>query len=1167
MSDYIHLHNHTHYSLQDGACTVSGLINAAKKFDMKSVAITDHGVLFGAIEFYKKAKKEGIKPIIGMEAYIVKEGTRFEKSKIENNPGRKKTKHYNHLLLLAKNEIGYSNLVKLSTIGFLEGYYYKPRIDLEVLKKYKEGLICTSACPAGIISSHIINGDLDKAKQTAITYKEIFEDDFYLEIQDHSLDIEQPILDYMPKLSKELGIKLVATNDCHYIEKEHSIAHNILLLLSDKNGYDYKQLKYGTDEIYFKSPEQMKTLFKKHKDAIENTLEIDEKINLELDFTHHHFPLFDIPQDSKASNLDEYLTQLAKDGLEKKIKNITKEVKDRFDYEIATIKQMGFASYFLIVQDFINAAKKKKIPVGPGRGSAAGSLVAYALGITNINPLEYGLLFERFLNPSRKSLPDIDVDFADDKRGEIIEYVRNKYGNNCVSQIVTFNTLSSKAVIRDVARVLKIPIPTVNKITKLIPSKFGKVYTIEQALSEVPELKWVKESNDQQIKDLIKYAKVLEGMVRNSSKHAAGVVITPDDVSNYSPLATTSAQSEIVTQFNMKDIESVGLLKMDFLGLRTLTIIKDTLDMVKRNYDVEIDIDNIPMDDELTFSIFKKGQTTGIFQFESPPMREYLKRLKPSSIKDLAAMNALYRPGPMNYIDDFIQRKFKEKEINYLHPMLEPILEETYGIIVYQEQVIEIANKIGGMTLAEADNLRKAMGKKDLIAMQEQKVKFLQGAENNKIDKKIAEKIYDNIYEFANYGFNKSHAIAYSLVAYQTAYLKAHYPAEFLASNLKNEYDKTTKLTKFLEDCRKLKITVLSPDVNRPSVFFDVIDDKIVFGLAAIKNVGIPAVREIISAKEKLNRKFNSIFDFCINVDTRIVNKRALEGLILAGAFDSLHNNRAQLFESVEMILEFANKVKNSKNKLSDSLFGDSEDITIPEPNLPEIKNWNKDVLLSKERTVVGFYISDHPLRRYEKEFETFATIHLGETEKFENENFETEKFESEKTVTACGVITALKTKIDKSNKPMAFFNLDDFTGSCECIVFSKTYDEYKKFIKEDEVIVAMGNLESSGDAIKIHINKILPIQKANEELIESIRLVVNKQKVDINKFIELKNILDDFKGNKPVFIALTNNDSKVDLYSLENYRVRIERDFIKKIEELLGDDSVILKTKSSNLV
>ena len=856
MSDFIHLHNHTHYSLQDGACTVDGLINAAKKHNMKSVAITDHGVMYGAAEFYNKAKKAGIKPILGMEAYIVVDGSRFDRGKVEDANNRKKSKHYNHLILLAKNKQGYDNLSRLSTLGHTEGFYYKPRIDLELLEKYREGLICTTACAGGVVSTHLVNGNYEKAREVAKKFKDIFDDDFYLEIQDHGMDVDKPILEGMPKLSKELGIKLVATNDCHYIEPDHAIAHNILLLLSDKNGADYTQLRYGTDQVYFKSSDEMTKLFKKHKDAIENTLEIDEKIDLKLDFEGHHFPNFPIPKGSKAKNLDEYMELLAKEGLGKKFKKITPEIEERFNFEIKTINEMGFPGYFLVVADFINAAKDRNIPVGPGRGSAAGSIVAYALGITNINPLEYDLLFERFLNPARRSMPDIDVDFADDQRGDVIEYVREKYGADCVSQIITFNRLSSKAVLRDVARVLKIPIPTVNKITKYIPSKFGKVYSIDQALAEVPDLKWVKDSNETDIQNLIKYARVLEGMNRNASKHAAGVVITPDEVSKYVPLANAVSQQDIVTQYTMKDIENAGLLKMDFLGLRTLTIIRDAIDMIKKNHNVEITIDDIPLDDEKTFSIFSKGQTTGVFQFESGPMREYLKQLHPTTLNDLAAMNALYRPGPMEFIDDFIDRKFGRKEVKYSHKILEPILKETYGIIVYQEQVIQLANKVGGMSLADADLLRRAMGKKDLKVMEDQKIVFIDGAIKNGVDKKTANVIFETIFKFANYGFNKSHAVAYSFIAYQTAYLKAYYPAEFLAANLKNEFENTDKVTKFLEDCRKLKIEVLPPDVNNPSLHFEAEDGKIKFGMSAIKNVGVPAVKEIINAKNNLGREF-----------------------------------------------------------------------------------------------------------------------------------------------------------------------------------------------------------------------------------------------------------------------------------------------------------------------
>ncbi|MGE5499446.1 MAG: DNA polymerase III subunit alpha, partial [Syntrophothermus sp.] len=689
MSDFIHLHNHTHYSLQDAACTVEALIKAAKKYNQPAVALTDHGVMYGAAEFYRYAVKEGIKPIIGMEAYIVQDGSRFDRGKSEDSSEKKRSRHYNHLVLLAKNKTGYKNLMKLSTYGHTEGFYYRPRIDFELLKKYSEGLVALSACASGVVSVQLVNNNYEKAREVAIAYKELFGDDFYLEIQDHNMDMEKVILDGMPKLAKETGIKLVGTNDCHYIDKDHAYAHNILLLLGDKTGTaDYRQLRYNTDQVFFKSSDEMVNLFRKYPQAIESTLEINEKIDLKIEFEGYLNPDFPIPENSGAKSLDEYFEIIAREGLQKRFKKITTEIDDRFNYEIDTIKKMGFSGYFLIVQDFINAAKNRGISVGPGRGSAAGSLVAYTLGITNVNPLDYELLFERFLNPARKSMPDIDVDFADDKRGLAIDYVREKYGEASVSQIVTFNRLSSKAVLRDVARVLGIPIPVVNSITKYIPSKFGKVFTIDQALAEVPELKWVNESKDPNIRDLLKYAKVLEGMNRNASKHAAGVVITPGEVSDHVPLATQGTGGDIVTQYNMKELDSAGLLKMDFLGLRTLTIIQDTIDLIKKNHGVLINTDDIPVDDDLTFQLFAKGQTTAVFQFESGPMREYLKKLKPTSIQDLSAMNALYRPGPMEFIDDFIKRKHGLAKAEYLHPVLEPILRETYGIIVYQEQVI-----------------------------------------------------------------------------------------------------------------------------------------------------------------------------------------------------------------------------------------------------------------------------------------------------------------------------------------------------------------------------------------------------------------------------------------------------------------------------------------------
>lgn len=1151
MSDFVHLHNHTHYSLQDAACSVEDLVKAAVKEGMHAVALTDHGVMYGIAEFYKTAKKENIKPIIGMEAYIVIQGSRRDKVKFEDASG-KKGKHYHHLILLAKNKTGYKNLSKLSTLGHTEGFYYKPRIDLELLRQYSEGLICTSACAGGVVAPYLINGDFEKAKSAALTYKEIFGDDFYLEIQDHGLEFDLPVLEGMPKLSKELNIKLVATNDCHYIKQEHAEAHNILLYLSDKTGeVNYKQLRYRTNQFYFKSVEEMKKLFMKYKGAIENTLEITEKVNLEFKEKEYYFPQFPIPEDSPAKSLDEYFELLAKEGLNNKIKNITPEILERFEYEINTIKKMGFAGYFLVTQDFINAAKSRNIPVGPGRGSVAGSLVAYTLGITDINPLPYGLLFERFLNPARKSMPDIDVDFADDQRGEIIEYVRQKYGSNCVSQIITFNRLSSKAVIRDVARVLKIPLSTVNKITKYIPSKFGKVYKIDEAIKEVAELKWLKKPDDPIIEELIKHSKTLEGKIRGAGKHAAGVVITPGDVSDYVPLANAVNQTEIVTQYNMTDIESTGLLKMDFLGLRTLTIIRDTISLIKKNHGVEIDIHEIPLDDEKTFQLFSKGQTTGIFQFESPPMREYLKRLKPTSIADLSAMNALYRPGPMGFIDDFIDRKYGNKKVEYLHSVLEEILNETYGIIVYQEQVIQIANKVAGMSLAEADILRRAMGKKDLNAMKEQKVKFVEGSVKKGIPEKTAGEIFEAIDKFANYGFNKSHSVAYSMVAYQTAYLKAHYTPEFLASNLTNEVNDTTKITAFLDECRKLKIEVLPPDVNNPTVFFDVENGKIRFGMAAIKNVGKNAVEEISRARKDHGKIFKSMFELCIKSDTRIVNKRVLEGLVLAGAFDSINNHRAQLFESIENAIEFSNKIKNSKLNAETSLFGEiAEEVQISEPELPNINRWNSTEQLSRERKIIGFYISDHPLRKYDIEYRSFAKTHLGETG----------NLNGDENIIACGVINELTTKIDKSNKTMAFFRLDDFSGSCECLMFSKVYEKFAKYIKEDEIIFIKGKSESSGDAIKIHIDEVFTPEEARTKMAQSLIINIDPDKCSRYELNELNNLLQKHNGKLKVFLQVRlKGRSKV--YKLK-YLVNASNGILTKISDIFGDDSISFYTR-----
>jgi DNA polymerase-3 subunit alpha len=1152
MGDFVHLHNHSHYSLQDAACTVDALVSATVKNDMHAIALTDHGVMYGASEFYKKSLKAGIKPIIGMEAYIVMDGKRFDKGDKSKSYGRKRTKHYNHLILIAKNLTGYKNLIKLSTIGYTDGFYYKPRIDLEILKEKSEGLICTSACLSGPISVPLINGDYAKARENALRLQMIFGDDFYLEIQDHGLDVDRPILEGMPKLSKELGIRIVATNDIHYIEPEHSIAHNILLLLSDKTGMvDHNVLRYKTDQVYFKSSEEMKKIFLNFRGAIENTLEIEEKIDLKLDFDTFHYPVFPIPPESNAKTLDEYFELLSREGLQKRFKKISSDIENRFNYEIDVIKKMEYSGYFLITQDFINAAKKRGIPVGPGRGSAAGSLVAYALGITNVNPLDYGLLFERFLNPARKSMPDIDVDFADDQRGDVIDYVKEKYGVNSVCQIVTFNRLSSKAVIRDVARVLKIPIATVNNITKWIPSKFGRVYTIDQALTDVPELKWIKNSKDPAIQELIKYSRILEGMNRNASKHAAGVVITPGDVSDYVPLASAGANGDMVTQYNMKELDYAGILKMDFLGLRTLTIIRDTINIVNQTRNVEIDIENIPLEDKKTFQLFSEGKTTAVFQFESAPMREYLRKLNPNSINDLAAMNALYRPGPMEFINDFIARKHGMKKFSYQHPEIEPILKETYGIIVYQEQVIQIANKIGGLSLAEADLLRRAMGKKDLKVMKQQKEKFIEGAQKNNITEKAAANIFEAINKFANYGFNKSHAVAYSIVAYQTAYLKAHYLAEFLAANLTNEFGNPDRVTALLDDCRRLKIKVLIPNVNKPSVSFNVENGKIIFGMSAIKNVGVGAVEEIQRARKELNRDFTSIYDFCSHIDTRIVNKRALEGLVLAGAFDSINRNRSQNFGAIESALLFGSKSQSVRESHVDSLFGQTEEtVDIQEPDLPELKRWDNKERLARERDVLGFYLSDHPLRKYDVEYRSFATVHLGEPETFKDNEY----------VRACGVVTGVRTKMDKAGRNMAFFKLDDFTGSCECLMFSKVFNDFGEFIKSESTILVKGKLESSGDTIKLHVEETMPLEETKENLTKKIVLHIKTSQHDEQTITQLKEIFDGNAGQVPVFICVDDNNIPRNFFT--EYKIKITSQLLKKLNDLIGDDSISFLVK-----
>jgi DNA polymerase-3 subunit alpha len=1111
---YAHLHNHTHYSLLDGAATPEGLVKSALQQGHTAVGLTDHGVMFGAVEFYKKAKKAGIKAVLGCEVYMAS-GSRFDKSSGKRAADGSKSKNYYHLILLAKDQTGYRNLIKLCSIGHTEGFYYKPRIDREVLEQYHEGLVCTSACIGGVVGDHLIRRDYETARSVAEWYKGLFGDDFYIEIQQHFLEPDKHLLELAPQLARELGIKLVATNDCHYINPMDAVAHNVHLFIKEATQanagtLDVERLRYGTPEYYFKSTEQMVALLGSYDGAIENTIEIADKCNFKLD-SSLHMPAFPIPSSSQATTLDEYMEELTKQGIERHYNvahyaDAPPEVRQRTEFELGVIRKMGYAGYFLIVQDFINAARQMGVSVGPGRGSAAGSLVAYALGITNVDPLKYDLLFERFLNPERVSMPDIDVDFNDEKREMVIDYVRQKYGETSVAQIVTFGTLSTKAVIKDVARVLGVPLATVDQITKPIPVVLGKVTPLKEAL-ELAELRWVKESDDPKIKKLIEYALVLEGFARNTSIHAAGVVIAPGDISQFVPLF--KQDSTLATQYNMKDLEDAGLLKMDFLGLRTLSIIDNAVAMIERNHGVKIDVDTLDLFDKKTYDMLSAGKTIAIFQFESEPMQKYLKMLKPTNLEDLTAMNALYRPGPMDNIPEFCARKQGTSPISYLHPLMESSLKTTYGIIVYQEQVMQLVRDLAGFSLAQADIMRRAMGKKDAKAMAEQKEAFIEGAVKvNKMEKKLAGEIFELIQKFASYGFNKSHALAYSYLAFQTAWLKAHYPAEFLAANMSAELGNQDKIVTLIDEAKYFGIEVLPPDVNESLSSFTAIPSthalndqatRIRFGMAALKNVGEGAVQNIVRAREQ--KRFASFFDFAARVDTKSVNKRALEALVCAGAFDTISSvdERSRLFAAIDDALKYSHAQAESKEMAMDSLFGGASEAGVMEPKLPsadKVPLWSYFERLKREKEFLNFYVSGHPLERY-RPHTAFANLQLGNKDSKLIDN-------PQNLARVCGVVTSIRTKLDKKEQMIAFVGIEDFTGKAECVFWSDAYARYREVLKEDAVIMVIGKAQTRGsDAISIVVDELLSIEDTPPRFAKGLRISVQRtitQPADIER-------------------------------------------------------------------
>ena len=948
-SEFIHLHNHSDNSLLDGAQNVPSVLETITDLGMDSVALTEHGNLFGAVSFYKKAKDKNIKPIIGCEVYVAK-GSRFQKDR-SSGMGQ-----YNHLVLIAQNYQGYKNLMKIVTHGYLEGFYYKPRVDTEILQKYNEGIICLSACLKGILPETLIYNGLEAGKKVAEEYSSIFPGRYYIELQNHGIPEELQNIQLATKLAKEMNLPIIATNDAHYAKKEHYKAHDVHICIgTGKHLSDKNRLKYPGNEFYFKSQDEMFSLFKQFPEALENTRALTDSVDLEIPMEDYHLPWYSIPGDKKSKDIDEYLKTLCSTGLKNKYENINSEIDNRLDYELSVIKKMGFASYFLITADFVEYAKKNKIPVGPGRGSAPGSIVSYALGITNIDPLKHNLIFERFLNPDRISMPDIDIDFCVERRGQVIDYLKSIYGEDSVTQIITFGKMNARAVIRDVGRVMSYSYSEVDKIAKMIPE--GPKVTLDQALKQNSDLRSVSQTN---YKELIDNAKVLEGMTRHASIHAAGVVVAPGDLTDFVPLYRSS-QGDVTTQYDMKELESIGLLKMDFLGLRNLTVIDKTIDLIKKRFDKEIDIDEIDMEDPKVYELFAKGLTVGIFQFESAGMREFLKKLKPKGIDGLIAMNALYRPGPMQNIDRYIKRAHGKEKVEYVHPLLEEALKETYGIIVYQEQVMQIANIIAGFTLSEADEMRRAIGKKIRSLMDQMADKFVKGAVKNGLSKGKAKQIFELIDKFAQYGFNKSHSVAYSYIAYQTGWLKTHYTAEFMSANLTSEMNNTNKVVVLINECRKLDIKVHAPDINNSGINFEPLNDKeISFGLNAVKNVGVKALEQCIEVRNK-HGKFQSIFDFISKVDQRLVNKKVLESLILAGAFDSLNENRAQLFEAVDLAINYGNQVDKQTNKNQINLFGDQEEL-VKVPDLPIIEDWDNQEKLSKEKEVLGIYVSGNPL-------------------------------------------------------------------------------------------------------------------------------------------------------------------------------------------------------------
>lgn len=1144
---FVHLHVHTEYSLLDGAIRINDLIARAREYNMPAVAITDHGTMYGVMDFYLQAKKAGVKPIIGCECYMAPR-SRFDKTTADHQG-------MSHLVLLAENMDGYRNLCRLATSASIDGFYHKPRIDKKILEACHDGIIALSACLKGEIPGLIRKNQVAAADEVARYYQALFgEGNFFLELQDNNMPEQETVNAGLLDMSRRLSIPMVATNDCHYLNAGDKRAHEVLMCIqTGKTLKDDSRMKFGEGALYFKSGEAMKEAFAGYPDAVANTVAIADRCNVEFEIDKHHFPKFNLTGTESEAALFERKTR---QGYDERMETLLKKNPDidvsvykaRIDYEIDVINSMDFPGYFLIVADFIGYAKKKGIPVGPGRGSAAGSLVAYALGITDIDPIENGLIFERFLNPSRSSMPDIDVDFCIYGRDDVFHYVVNRFGGtDYVAQIITFGRMKARAVIRDVGRVLDIPLSEVDEIAKLVPDSVGM--TLENALKMEPKLAAKAEANPV-YSDLLEISKALEGLNRHASTHAAGVVIGDKPLVDYLPLYK-GKRGEISTQFDMKMVEKIGLVKFDFLGLRNLTIMAETLSLIASQGSAPPDLDNLGLDDHATYELLSKGLTTGVFQLESAGMKGLLIRMKPENFAEITALVALYRPGPMGsgMHDDYVERKHGRQKVSYLIPELEPILDVTYGVILYQEQVMKIAGDIGGFSMAEADSLRKAMGKKIASVMEQQEERFVKGAIANGVAADKAKELFKLIETFAGYGFNKSHSAAYALIAYQTAYLKTHFPVAFMAAVLTSEMNSSDNVAKYIAECRNMGIDILPPDINESDKNFTVIGGKIRFGLAAIKNVGEAAIDSIIEMREK--SRFESLFDFCRKVDLRRVNKRVVESLIQCGAFDATGYNRAQMMAAAEDALEYGQNVQKEKNDPQMSLFGAAEEQDpINLPVIPDLPAWDEKQLLELEKESIGFYITAHPLDEYLDVIEKYANAAALAVKE--------DGIKDGQTVRIGGMVKSVKSIVTKKGDPMAFMELEDLHGSIEVIVFPNLYGEVQQLLYVDSTLFVQGVVQKNEQSAKILADEVVAMDNVEANWAASLHIHLDAGVSDESTITDLYHILRKYPGACRAYLHVTIPEKTETVVALpETMKIKAGMDLTREINAFLGENAV----------